>query len=81
MHILLSPLPQEKRVTFPQYYFFGDTDLLEILGQSTNPQVIQVHLNKLFAGIGRVEFSEGNTSITAIKLQEVEGDPLATQLS
>ena len=50
----------------------SEEDLLEILGQSTNPQVLQVHLKKLFAGIGRVELSEGNTSITAIKSQQGE---------
>ena len=74
-------LPQEKRATFPQYYFTSDEDLLEILGQSANPQVLQVHLKKLFAGISRVEFSEGNTSITAIKSQEGEVFPLSNPVA
>lgn len=39
---------QEKRSAFPRFYFLGDDDLLEILGQSTNPTVIQSHLKKLF---------------------------------
>lgn len=54
----ISPLPkcgfvstsQEKRSAFPRFYFIGDDDLLEILGQATNPSVIQSHLKKLFAG-------------------------------
>lgn len=41
---------QEKRSAFPRFYFIGDDDLLEILGQATNPTVIQSHLRKLFAG-------------------------------
>lgn len=41
---------QEKRSAFPRFYFIGDDDLLEILGQATNPSVIQSHLKKLFAG-------------------------------
>ena len=41
---------QEKRSAFPRFYFIGDDDLLEILGQATNPTVIQSHLKKLFAG-------------------------------
>ena len=41
---------KEKRSAFPRFYFIGDDDLLEILGQSTNPSVIQSHLKKLFAG-------------------------------
>ncbi|RXG65512.1 Dynein heavy chain 2, axonemal, partial [Armadillidium vulgare] len=32
----------EKRSSFPRFYFIGDDDLLEILGQSTNPEVIQI---------------------------------------
>lgn len=43
-------LMQEKRSAFPRFYFIGDDDLLEILGQATNPNVIQSHLKKLFAG-------------------------------
>lgn len=41
---------QEKRSAFPRFYFIGDDDLLEILGQATNPTVILSHLKKLFAG-------------------------------
>lgn len=46
---------------FPRFYFLGDDDLLEILGQSQNAQVIQMHLKKLFAGINRVEFNKDAT--------------------
>lgn len=52
--------------SFPRFYFIGDDDLLEILGQSKNPAVIQSHLKKLFAGIFKVQFSEGNKAITAM---------------
>lgn len=48
--ILLLCAFQEKRSAFPRFYFIGDDDLLEILGQATNPTVIQSHLKKLFAG-------------------------------
>jgi FkbM family methyltransferase len=34
----------------PRFYFIGDEDLLEILGQAQNPAVIQTHLKKLFQG-------------------------------
>lgn len=47
---MLLLLLQEKRSAFPRFYFIGDDDLLEILGQATNPTVIQSHLKKLFAG-------------------------------
>ena len=52
---------------FPRFYFIGDDDLLEILGQATNPTVIQSHLKKLFAGIHSVDFDEGCNHIVAMK--------------
>ncbi|KAK2946340.1 putative Cytoplasmic dynein 2 heavy chain 1 [Blattamonas nauphoetae] len=57
----LSEFLEEKRDRFPRFYFIGDDDLLEILGQAQNPSVIQAHLKKLFQGIHRVVFSEGAT--------------------
>jgi hypothetical protein len=38
----LSDFLEEKRAMFPRFYFIGDDDLLEILGQAKNPEVIQV---------------------------------------
>ena len=38
----LNEFLEEKRSIFPRFYFIGDDDLLEILGQATNPEVIQV---------------------------------------
>jgi dynein heavy chain 2 len=46
----LNEFLEEKRSAFPRFYFLGDDDLLEIVGQSTNPTVIQAHLKKLFQG-------------------------------
>ena len=50
--------------------------MLEILGQSTNPTVIQTHLKKLFAGIHSVDFDEGNKNIIAMKSLDGEIVPL-----
>ncbi len=58
---------QEKRSIFPRFYFIGDDDLLEILGQSTNPTVIQSHLKKLFAGIHSVQFDDTNQNILGMR--------------
>jgi dynein heavy chain 2 len=44
----LNDFLEVKRVAFPRFYFLGDDDMLEILGQSTNPAIIQNHLKKLF---------------------------------
>ena len=67
---------QEKRALFPRFYFIGDDDLLEILGQSTNPTVIQTHLKKLFAGIHSVKFDDDATRILAMCSLEGEVVPL-----
>ena len=49
---------------------------MEILGQSTNPVVIQTHLKKLFAGIHSVQFDDGNKNILAMVSLEGEIVPL-----
>ena len=61
---------------FPRFYFIGDDDLLEILGQSTNPTVIQSHLKKLFAGIHSVQFDNNNQNIVAMRSLDGEVVPL-----
>ena len=63
----LAEYLEEKRSMLPRFYFIGDDDLLEILGQAKNPEVIQAHLKKLFAGIHSVVFSEDAKQITAMK--------------
>ncbi|EDX05339.1 GD21850 [Drosophila simulans] len=41
----------DKRNSFPRFYFLGDDDLLELLGQaSKDAEVIQRHIRKLFPG-------------------------------
>ena len=71
---------QEKRAQFPRFYFIGDDDLLEILGQSTNPTVIQTHLKKLFAGIHSVNFDEKNEHIIAMRSVDGEVVPLKNKV-
>ncbi|PRP81711.1 hypothetical protein PROFUN_10811 [Planoprotostelium fungivorum] len=63
----LSEFLETKRSSFPRFYFIGDDDLLEILGQAANPVVIQSHLKKLFQGINSVDFSSDKKSIIAMK--------------
>jgi dynein heavy chain 2 len=72
----LNNFLEEKRSAFPRLYFIGDEDLLEILGQSSNPEVIQTHLKKLFAGIAIVEFDDKVTQITTMLSSLKERVPL-----
>jgi len=72
----LNDFLEEKRSKFPRFYFIGDDDLLEIIGQAENPLVIQNHLKKLFAGIHRVEFSQDCKRIVSMCSSEGEVVPL-----
>jgi dynein heavy chain 2 len=62
----LTEFLEAKRHAMPRFYFIGDDDLLEILGQAKNPVVIQSHLKKLFQGINKVKFNADNTQIVAM---------------
>ncbi|EMP37963.1 Cytoplasmic dynein 2 heavy chain 1 [Chelonia mydas] len=76
----LNEFLEEKRSAFPRFYFIGDDDLLEILGQSTNPSVIQSHLKKLFAGINSVSFDGDFKNIIAMKSLEGEVVPFKNKI-
>ena len=56
----LNSYLEEKRNIFPRFYFLGDDDLLELLGQSQNPVVIHSHLRKLFTGITKLKINTTN---------------------
>ncbi|KDO32540.1 hypothetical protein SPRG_03015 [Saprolegnia parasitica CBS 223.65] len=77
----LADFLEEKRSRFPRFYFIGDEDLLEILGQSQNPAVIQSHLKKLYQGIHRVEFSDSQDAISAMCSAAGEKVPLVAPVA
>ena len=76
----LNDFLEEKRSSFPRFYFIVDEDLLQILGQATKPAVIQTHLKKLFAGIHSVNFDEENKHIVTMNSLEGEIVPLKNKI-
>ncbi|KAL0219986.1 hypothetical protein P9112_005639 [Eukaryota sp. TZLM1-RC] len=66
----------EKRRAFPKFYFVGDDDLLEIIGQAHhNPNVVQPHLKKLFQGINHIHIeSQGNSDPLITSFSSAEGE-------
>ena len=73
----LNEFLEQKRDKFPRFYFISDEDLLEVLGQSKSPTVIQSHLKKLFMGIHKVKFNSENTTITHMISSDEEEVKLA----
>lgn len=73
---------QDKRSKFARFYFLGDEDLLDIVGQAaTRPSVVQPHLKKLFAGIHSVLFSNDQRYIVAVASLEGERVELKSPVS
>jgi dynein heavy chain len=50
----LNDYLETKRMAFPRFYFLSDDDLLEILGHAKQPNKIQKHMKKLFAGVSHL---------------------------
>ncbi|OHT04931.1 Dynein heavy chain family protein [Tritrichomonas foetus] len=47
---------EKKRAAFPRFYFVSDPVILEILGQASNPQAIQPHLQSIFDNLVHLDF-------------------------
>ena len=70
----LNRFLEETRNRFPRFFFLGDDDLLEIVGQSENPTVIKLHLKKIFAGIFDVEFRNSPQGLTINSMVSSSGE-------
>ncbi|XP_048588102.1 dynein axonemal heavy chain 2 isoform X2 [Nematostella vectensis] len=67
---------ETKRQIFPRFYFLSNDDLLEILGQSKNPEAVQPHLKKCFDNIKTLKMARmGITQKTeAVGMYSAEGE-------
>ena len=63
---------EKQRSAFSRFYFVGDEDLLEIIGNSNDPVKIQRHMAKLYAGICALDFAPDNAAIVGIISKEGE---------
>ncbi|KAJ3973292.1 dynein heavy chain protein 1 [Lentinula raphanica] len=63
---------ERERSSFPRFYFVGDDDLLEIIGNSKDILRIMKHLKKMFAGISTITLDDDLTQIQGMASREGE---------
>ncbi|ETE61722.1 Cytoplasmic dynein 1 heavy chain 1, partial [Ophiophagus hannah] len=63
---------ERERASFPRFYFVGDEDLLEIIGNSKNVAKLQKHFKKMFAGVSSIILNEDNSIVLGISSREGE---------
>ncbi|KZP00669.1 dynein heavy chain protein 1 [Calocera viscosa TUFC12733] len=63
---------ERERASFPRFYFVGDEDLLEIIGNSKDILRIMKHLKKMFAGIATILLDDDLTQIYGMASREGE---------
>nr|CAD7194334.1 unnamed protein product [Timema douglasi] len=69
------------RISRFKFYFVGDEDLLEIIGNSKNVARLQKHFKKMFAGVAAILLNEDNTVITGMASREGEEVVFAESVS
>ncbi|KAL2143584.1 hypothetical protein VTI28DRAFT_10234 [Corynascus sepedonium] len=62
---------EKERVSFPRFYFVGDEDLLEMIGNSNDTMRIAKHFKKMFAGLNGLVMDEESV-ITGFTSKEGE---------
>lgn len=77
MQRALEQYLETKRHVFPRFYFISNEDLLEILANARKPELIQVHIKKLFENIKFLTLSKVSSRVSfkgikflIVKLQE-----------
>ena len=63
---------ERQRAAFPRFYFVGDEDLLEMIGNAKNPHKVTRHLSKMFAGVEGLQVAEDAKRIEGMVSKEGE---------
>ncbi|KAL8861740.1 MAG: hypothetical protein Q9178_001941 [Gyalolechia marmorata] len=71
---------ERERTSFPRFYFVGDEDLLEIIGNSNDIARISKHFKKMFAGISGLLLDQEST-ILGFSSKEGENVMLKSPIS
>lgn len=71
---------ERERISFPRFYFVGDEDLLEIIGNSNDTVRITKHFRKMFAGLAGLVMNQEST-VTGFTSKEGEEVQLKKHIS
>ena len=71
---------ERERLSFPRFYFVGDEDLLEMIGNSNDTLRIAKHFRNMFAGLSGLLMDQEAT-ITGFSSKEGEEVPLSKPIS
>lgn len=71
---------EKERVSFPRFYFVGDEDLLEMIGNSNDTLRIAKHFKKMFAGLSGLVMDD-ETVISGFSSKEGEVVRLKKEIS
>lgn len=69
---------ERERASFPRFYFVGDEDLLEIIGNSKDILRVAKFLKKMFAGLSSLMLDDEHSRIEGIVSREGEEVPFST---
>ncbi|CAN6639183.1 dynein heavy chain, cytoplasmic [Trichomonascus vanleenenianus] len=72
---------EKERQRFARFYFIGDEDLLEIIGNSNDISRTEKHLSKMFSGISSFEIDQESSAIIAVRSKEGEVLKLSSPVS
>ncbi|GMG60016.1 unnamed protein product [Ambrosiozyma monospora] len=72
---------EKQREQWPRFYFIGNEDLLEIIGNSRNVTVISKHMKKMFTGISELVYDSHLNLIKGIVSSENETVTLKNPVS
>ena len=72
---------ERQRAAFPRFYFVGDEDLLEIIGNSKDLVKIMKHLKKMFAGLSGLVYDDETKIISGMNSREGEVVPFTNIIS
>lgn len=67
---------EKQRQSFPRFYFIGDEDLLEIIGNSKEVFGVQPYFSKMFAGINFMTNEDQGKTLLGMRSKEGEEQKL-----